>query len=111
MRGADVARVARSPPAAAVGRASVRAICAAAGSCASTPSTTIAPGKLIDRQASSEPSIKPATPRIAVVRRQAGARSRWAVFERADALLRKALANADPHRRDATSSFVSRLFL
>ena len=41
MRGADVARVARSPPAAAVGRASVRAICAAAGSCAGTPSTML----------------------------------------------------------------------
>ena len=45
MRGADVARVARSPPAAAVGRASVRAICAAAGSCAGTPSTMIAGGQ------------------------------------------------------------------
>ena len=36
MRGADVARVARSPPAAAVGRAFVRAICAAAAGCAGT---------------------------------------------------------------------------
>ena len=58
MRGADVARVARSPPAAAVGRASVRAICAAAGSCAGTPSTMIAAGKLIDHEASPEPSNK-----------------------------------------------------
>jgi hypothetical protein len=39
MRGADVARMARSPPAAAAGRASVRAICAAAAGCASAPST------------------------------------------------------------------------
>ena len=50
VRGADVARVARSPPAAAVGRASVRAICAAAGSCAGTPSTMIAARKLIERR-------------------------------------------------------------
>ena len=50
MRGADVARVARSLPAAAVGRASVRAICAAAGSCAGTPSTMIAVGKLIEHR-------------------------------------------------------------
>ena len=51
MRGADVARVARSPPAAAVGRASVRTICAAAESCAGTPSTMIAAGMLIDHEA------------------------------------------------------------
>ena len=48
MRGADVARVARSPPAAAVGRASVSAICAAAGSRAGTPSTMIAAGRFIE---------------------------------------------------------------
>ena len=47
MRGADVARMARSPPTAAVGRAFVRAICAVAGSCAGTPSTVIAAGKTI----------------------------------------------------------------
>ena len=58
MRGADVARVARSPPAAAVGRASVRAICAAAESCAGTLSTMIAAGKLIDHEAGPEPSNK-----------------------------------------------------
>jgi Flavin reductase like domain len=76
VRGADVARVARSPPAAAAGRASVRAICAVAESCAGTPSTMIAAGKLIDHEASPELSIKPATPRIAVVRGEAGARDR-----------------------------------
>ena len=58
MRGADVARVARSPPAAAVGRASVRAICAAAASRAGTPSTMIAAGKLIEHEPSPEPSNK-----------------------------------------------------
>jgi hypothetical protein len=41
MRGADVARVAWSHPTAAVGRASVRALCATAG-CAGTPSMMIA---------------------------------------------------------------------
>jgi hypothetical protein len=50
MRGADVAHVARSPSAA-VGRASVRAICAAAGSCAGTPSAMIAAVELVDREA------------------------------------------------------------
>jgi hypothetical protein len=52
MRGPDVARVARSPPAAAVGCELVRAVCAAAGSCAGTPSTMIAAGKLIKHQPS-----------------------------------------------------------
>ena len=47
MRGADVARVARSPPVAAVSCEFVRAICAADESCAGTPSTMIAAGKLI----------------------------------------------------------------
>jgi hypothetical protein len=42
--------MARSPPAAAAGRSSVRAICAAAGSCAGTPSTMIAVGKLIEHR-------------------------------------------------------------
>ena len=51
MRGADVARVARSLSSAAIGRASVRAICAAAESCAGTPSTMIAAGKTIDHEA------------------------------------------------------------
>ncbi len=50
------------PPAAAVGRASVPAICAA-GSCAGTRSTMIAAGKLIDLEAGPEPSISLATPR------------------------------------------------
>jgi hypothetical protein len=58
MRGADVARVARSPPAAAVGRELVRAICAVAESRAGTPSTVIAAGKTIDHEASPEPSNK-----------------------------------------------------
>jgi len=40
------------------GRASVRAICAAAGSCASTPSTMIAAVNLVDREASPAPSNK-----------------------------------------------------
>ena len=57
MRGAGVARVARSSPAA-VGRASVRGICAAAESCAGTLSTMIAAGKLIDHEASPQPSNK-----------------------------------------------------
>jgi hypothetical protein len=59
MRGAGVARVARSPPAAAVCRASVRAICAATETCVGTPSTMIVAGKTIDHEASREPSIKP----------------------------------------------------
>ncbi len=63
MRGAGVARVGRSPLAAAVGRGSIRAICAAAGSCASTPSTMIVAGKLIDREASPAPSNKDRDPR------------------------------------------------
>jgi hypothetical protein len=50
MRGADVARVTQSHPTAAVGRASVRAICATAASRAGTPSTMIAARKLIDRE-------------------------------------------------------------
>ena len=41
-----------SPPAAAVGRASLRAICAAAESCAGTPSTMIAAGRLIEHEPS-----------------------------------------------------------
>ena len=57
MRGADVARVARPPPAAAVGRASVRAVYVAE-SCAGTPSTMIAAGKLIEHEASPEHSNK-----------------------------------------------------
>ena len=58
MRGGDIARVAGPPPAAAVGRASVRAICAAAESCAGTPSTMIAAGETIEHEAGSEPSNK-----------------------------------------------------
>jgi len=53
MRGADAARVA-----AAVGRASVRAICATAADCAGTPATMIAAGKLLDRKADPAPSNK-----------------------------------------------------
>jgi hypothetical protein len=56
MRGADVARVARSPPSAAVGRAFVRAICAAAAGCTTTPSTLMP--KLIDHESNAEPSNK-----------------------------------------------------
>ena len=56
MRGDDVARVARSPPAAAVGRASVCALCAAAESFANRPSMVIAAGKVTDRAAGPEPS-------------------------------------------------------
>ena len=52
MLGADVARVARSPPSA-VGRAFV-CVLRAAG----TPSTMIAAGKLVDREASPTPSNK-----------------------------------------------------
>ena len=83
MRGADVARVARSPPATAVGRASVRAICATAGSWAGTPSMMIAAGKdhrtrgqsQAARQGLEKPRdslINQATPRIAIVRRSVG---------------------------------------
>ena len=43
--------MARSVSSAAVGRASVRAIFAAAESCAGTPSTMIAAGKTIDHEA------------------------------------------------------------
>ena len=50
---ADVARVARSPPSSAVGRAFV-CVLRAAG----TPSTMIAAGKLVDREASPTPSNK-----------------------------------------------------
>ena len=42
------------PPAAAVGRVSVSAICAATAGCARTPSTMIAAGKTVDRAAGSE---------------------------------------------------------
>jgi len=45
-------------PAAAVDRASVRAICAAAGSCAGIPSTMIAAGKTVEHAAKPEPSNK-----------------------------------------------------
>jgi hypothetical protein len=51
MRGANVAGVARSPLASAVGRASIRALCAAVGSCDNRPWTVIAAGKVIDREA------------------------------------------------------------
>ena len=51
MRAPTLPRVARSPPAVAVGRASVRALYAAAGRCHGTPSTMIAAGKLIDHEA------------------------------------------------------------
>ena len=50
MRGADVARVTRSPPAAAAGRAFVRAVCAVAAGCARHVATMIAAGKLINRE-------------------------------------------------------------
>jgi hypothetical protein len=48
MRGTDVAGVARSPPAA-VEYAPLRAMCAATADCASTPSTMIVAGKLIEQ--------------------------------------------------------------
>ena len=76
MRGADVARLARSH-ATSADRRQVRAIWAATWRRAGTPSTVIAAGKLIDRATSPGPSdkdsdprnnsIKQATPRIALV--------------------------------------------
>ena len=97
MRGAGVARVARSHATAAVGRASVRTICAAAGSCAGTPSTMITAGKLIEHGTSPEPSIKPATTRISVVRRSVGGAGR--INRRAGpALARKRTFVADTMR-------------
>ena len=76
MRGADVARVARShPPPPLV--AHLYAPYAPPRSCASTPSTMIAAGKLIDREASPEPSTKPATPRISVDDRRKSCSIQW----------------------------------
>ena len=60
-RGRAVARVARSPSAAA-GRASVREVFVVAGSCAGTPSTMIATGKLVDHEAGPELMEWPAPP-------------------------------------------------
>jgi hypothetical protein len=58
MRGADVARVARSSPAAAVGKSFVRAIYSGSGNCRGAASTMIAAGKLIEHEPSPEHSNK-----------------------------------------------------
>ena len=97
MRGADVARVAGSPPAAAIGRAFVRAICAAAGSCAGTPSTMIAAGKLIEHEAGPEPGDSMDSRHSTT---SGPARWRGAMFERADALLHEAIDSPNPSRPD-----------
>jgi hypothetical protein len=117
MRSADVARVARSHPTAAVGRASVRAICATAGCRAGTPSAMIAARKLIDREPiqslRTSPEIlmtpdKQAAPRISIARRQAGAHNRvGGVRTRGGAAARSSRQRRSA-RREAASNFVFR---
>jgi hypothetical protein len=58
VRGADVARMARSPPTAAVGRAFLRAICAPPAVGPTRFSMMIAARKPIDRKANPKPSDK-----------------------------------------------------
>jgi hypothetical protein len=86
MCGADVARAARSLPAAAVGRASVRAIRAATESCTGTPATIIAVGKTIDHEAARVQGLKSCGDSADFCRSTRGWREiESVVFERADA--------------------------
>jgi hypothetical protein len=104
MRVAEVA-VWLGPTAAAVGRASLRAICAAAAGCAGTPSAMIVAEKFINREASQN---APLGLRLRGFLSFDDRRARiigWEMFERADALLHEALGRDECPSSDCGERF------